>query len=264
MSIQQERFLEIANAIREKTGENELIKPSAFAEKVHSVFEAGKTDEWGEFWENYQLGGKRTDYNRAFREWKLSIFKPKYDIKPKGGGGNTFGYFNLNVGGECDIAKRLEDCGVVLDTSGMTSFTEFMYYSHITRMPALSTVGASELSTMFYQNSKLHTIDQFILREDGSQTFHNATFYNDTALANIEIVGKIGSTANFQYCPLTKKSIESVVGALLDSASGKTLTLKKSAVQKAFETAEGVNDGNVSAEWETLAATKSNWTITLV
>jgi hypothetical protein len=36
------------------------------------------------------------------------------------------------------------------------------------------------------------------------------------------------------------------------------------AVNKAFETSEGANDGKTSTEWETLIGTKTNWTIAYV
>lgn len=42
MSVQQEKFKEIADAIREKTGSTDLIKPSEFASKVGEVYEAGQ------------------------------------------------------------------------------------------------------------------------------------------------------------------------------------------------------------------------------
>ena len=41
MSYQQEKFTEIANAIRNKTGTTDKIKPSEFATKVSDVYEAG-------------------------------------------------------------------------------------------------------------------------------------------------------------------------------------------------------------------------------
>ena len=62
---------------------------------------------------------------------------------------------------------------------------------------------------------------------------------------------------------LVKESIESIIRALWDNASGRTLTLSLTAVKKAFETSSGANNGNTSEEWLALVASKSNWTITL-
>ena len=50
---------------------------------------------------------------------------------------------------------------------------------------------------------------------------------------------------------------------LTDTASGKTITFSKTAVNKAFETSAGANDGSTSAEWLALVGTKPNWTISL-
>lgn len=44
MSIQQEKFKEIADAIRAKTGETAPIKPSAFANKIPNVYNRGYID----------------------------------------------------------------------------------------------------------------------------------------------------------------------------------------------------------------------------
>ena len=43
MSIQQEKFKEIADAIRKKTGTTDLIKPNDFANKINDVHRAGRT-----------------------------------------------------------------------------------------------------------------------------------------------------------------------------------------------------------------------------
>lgn len=217
----------------------------------------GKQAEHDAFWDSFQRNGTRTGYNYAFRNWTFDMFKPKYDIKPQGNCNWMWGYFNLNISGGCDIAQRLEDCGVTLDTSGVTEFGEWMNYTGITHMPKISTVGASALSIMFYSNSLLHTIDEFVLKDDGSQTMATDIFTNCNSLKNIKIVGKIGASVKFAQSPLSKASIISVVNALWDGASGKTLTLKTSAVTNAF----GSTD---SDEWKNLIATKSNWTITLV
>lgn len=94
-------------------------------------------------------------------------------------------------------------------------------------------------------------------------TTFNRSFYQCYNLTDITIGGVIGQTVTFGDCPLNKASIENVVNVLSDTASGKTLTLRLTAVKKAFETSEGANDGNTSEEWLALAASKSNWTITL-
>ena len=89
-------------------------------------------------------------------------------------------------------------------------------------------------------------------------------FTGATALKNITVEGPIAYSISFKDCPLSKESILSVFNALSDTITGMTLTLKLLAVNTAFETSEGAADGSTSEEWNTLIATKSNWTISLV
>jgi hypothetical protein len=65
---------------------------------------------------------------------------------------------------------------------------------------------------------------------------------------------------------LSKESIsgkEGIINGLNSEVTGQTLTLSLKAVKKAFETSEGANDGDTSAAWSELVASKPNWTITL-
>ena len=217
------------------------------------------------------MSGARVDYTKAFQSgfFNDETFRPIYDIRPTKAS-YMFAYQGYDSKEYItDLAARFEEAGVVLDTSQCTDFSYMFYVANkITRIPAISLESATGVSALFTHCNKLETIDCLILKEDGSNTFTTdswgAPFYNCFELKNITIQGKFGWTISFSACPLTKASIISIVTALLDTASGKTLTLKLTAVQKAFETAEGANDGNTSEEWLNLAATKSNWTITLV
>jgi hypothetical protein len=60
-----------------------------------------------------------------------------------------------------------------------------------------------------------------------------------------------------------KETIVSMINTLSQNATGMVATVGKKAVDKAFETSEGANDGSENAEWLTLTATKTNWTISL-
>ena len=104
------------------------------------------------------------------------------------------------------------------------------------------------------------TVDK--LTVSSAMTFA-ASFVSCSKLENITFEGEIGNSIDFQYSPLTKASITSVVEHLWGEASKKTATFNLNAVNKAFETSEGVNDGSTSAEWTALIGTKPNWTIAL-
>jgi hypothetical protein len=87
-------------------------------------------------------------------------------------------------------------------------------------------------------------------------------------LEDIEIVPntiKVSlSLSDHKSCTkLTKASITSAINGLNDSVTGKTVSFRLVAVNKAFETSEGANDGSTSAEWQSLVGTKPNWTISL-
>lgn len=63
--------------------------------------------------------------------------------------------------------------------------------------------------------------------------------------------------------PLNKQSIIGVIKGLSTQASGLKVTFKQTAVNTAFETAEGLADGSTSEEWLALVATRPNWTVLL-
>ena len=84
------------------------------------------------------------------------------------------------------------------------------------------------------------------------------------ALREVRLTGEVKVSLDIKTATaLSKETITNIVGCLSPSVSGKTLTLSQSAVDKAFETSAGANDGSTSAEWETLVAAHTNWTISL-
>jgi hypothetical protein len=62
---------------------------------------------------------------------------------------------------------------------------------------------------------------------------------------------------------LSHDSHVSIFNALSTATTGLTVTFSRTAVNKAFETSEGANDGTTSAEWLALVAAHNNWTISL-
>ena len=106
---------------------------------------------------------------------------------------------------------------------------------------------------------------------DGSPfDFSNCNQFNSTFAYCIELkeLRVVENTihANITFkdsTKLSKTTIESVINGLSNETNELTLTLSLQAVNKAFETSEGANDGSTSAEWTTLVNTKQNWTINL-
>lgn len=91
-------------------------------------------------------------------------------------------------------------------------------------------------------------------------------FGDCTSLKEVRFVeNTLSLSMDMKSCrSLSRESIESVVRGFNVSAVGQSLTLLKAAVNKAFETSEGANDGSTSAEWATLIGTRPNWTFNLV
>lgn len=178
------------------------------------------------------------------------------------------GYTGTNTFWRCgvsNIAEALERQGVKLDTT-LCGYAYSMFQNTKTsRLPELNFTHAMDYGTSGLQytftNSSIETIDKIIVVENLN---YKSTFQGCDKLKNIVFEGTIGRNINFQWSPLSRESIISVVYALSDSANGQTATFNRSAVNTAFETSEGAADGSTSAEWQEVIATKSNWNISLV
>lgn len=216
-------------------------------------YDKGKQDEYDRFWEAIQDGGKRTVYNYTFSRWGEIEINPKYLIQPTSTGANNM--FNLSKITTIDWSK--------LDFSKCKQANGVFTQTKIRHIPLLDFQNVTLIDNLFtYAN--IETIDKIKLNAEGKTTFYSVnSFDNCPYLKNITFEGIIPSSLRFSSSPLTKASITSIINALSSTVTGKTLTLSKTAVNKAFETSEGANDGSSSQEWLNLVATKSNWTISL-
>lgn len=287
MSIQQEKFKAIADKIRQYLGIDDLIKPNDFASKIDDVYDKGKQSAYDEFWDRYQSNGNRVNYQVAFGGigWNAENFKPKYSMRPT----NTNAMFQNAKSLKIDLAALLKERNIILDTSGGNNFQYFTLEAAFTRLPTINCSNGTNLTNAFSNMGNLITFDKWIISTDGNQKFSN-TFASTPKLEKIAIEGVVGENLSFSVCPLTKESIMGkpitaeeyealsdtaktynvmtidgvryyggVITALKDDATGKTLTLKKTAKETAF----------TDEEWITLITTKSNqydgnWTISLV
>lgn len=225
-------------------------KLTAVAENVPKVYESGKQAEYDAFWDNVHKGATvNTQSLFAGRAWNVETFKPTHDIVIKDG---YMCFYMNDVKG--DLSQILDDLGVVLDTSQMTTAQYMFWYSNFTRIPTidLRRIRQATQTMQTFQVTPLQTIDKLIV--DETTPFHDYTFRMASALENITFEGVIGSSINFQWCPLTKESMTSVVEHLSATVTGQTATFKKSAKEAAF----------TADEWAELIATKSNWTFSLV
>jgi hypothetical protein len=173
-------------------------------------------------------------------------------------------FSSFSFGQPINLKQILADAGVQLLFTNSYNISNLFASSAVTHIGELdfSTVSSKDRTGLFNGCNHLVSIDKLVL-PIGQTTFNN-WFTNCTVLEHIIIEGEIGADISFQWSPLSGESIGSVVSHLSDSAAGKTVTFKLSAVNSAFETAEGAADGSASEAWAALIATKSNWTISCV
>ena len=205
-----------------------------------------------EFWEHMQNGGNKTDYTACFGAWTDDEnFKPRYDLVPSQAR-YMFAHSKIT-----DLAALLQSQGVVLDFSGNSENNALAYLfweSKITKAPIIDLSEQGNNNYNFYNATYLQSIEKIILSPTGNNYNFTTTFEGCTSLVDVTFENFFKqSSVNLRWCPLSRASIESVVAALGDTATGKTLTLKQSAVNAAF----------TNEEWETLVVSKPNWTITL-
>ena len=247
-------------------------KINKIAENVPKVYEAGvevgreegKKAEYDAFWDAYQQNGTLKNYERCFagRGWTAETFKPKHNIVPE----STTQMFSASCLPNCDLDELAKNAGIMIDFSNTTSFIETFFFGLLYAVGTIDTRSATGLQNIFAYAQKLQTIRLLILKDDGTQIFSNNSFINCSSLVDLTISGVIGTTgANWQWSTnLSKASLSSIINALSKITSGLTVTLSEKAVDKAFETSAGANNGQKSAEWNALIAPYSNWTISLL
>ena len=207
------------------------------AENEQKVYHAGKQAEYNKFWDIFQENGLRNNYQSVFdgavsKCWTDANYNPKYPI-----------------------------------TIGIISGGNLMYRNCLitdTKVPIIYADGLTgTISTVFSNAGYLKTIPELHVVEGLTYT---VAFQNLKALEDLTVTGVIGGDGfNVQWSTLlSKASITSIINALSSTTTGLTVTLSLAAVNTAFETSTGANNGSASTAWTTLIATKTNWTISLV
>ena len=223
-------------------------------------YDAGRYDEWSDFWDAFQSNGTRTNYKYAFSNdgWNNDNFNPKHDIKVIDG----FYMFRNNAALTKSITSK--DLGITIDFSQATELRQAFNGAHITKVGVvdLSNINGDKANQMFAYNYSIKTIEKIISNESIDYT---NVFEYAPALKNVIFEGVIGRNFNIKNSDsLSKESISSIIKALSTTSSGLTASFSLRAINKAFETTPGAADGSQSEEWATLEGTKTNWTISLV
>lgn len=253
-------FDSIKTAIEDKGVEVPSITPtSEYGEKVGEVYENGKKSEYDAFWDAYQLGGSRTNYIFAFagQGWTDETFKPKYPINPGSTPMYTFaGTFieNLNTDN--------------IDFSAATSLTyTFAGNTSTSHLKHIGTLDLRYVNNMVYTFNNCYMLEEIDLIKFASPANNiafNNTFKDCKGLKEIRFEGNIGSNGlDFRWSNLlSSESIESIIAALSDDTSDLAITLP-TAAKTTYYTAHESEYADEDAAWNTLIATKPNWTISL-
>lgn len=244
----------------------EAGKQAAYAEGDQGVYEAGKKAQYDEFWDSFQDKGIRSSGNYMFANggWNDITFKPKYSLRELTNCANMFNTCKIT-----DLKGILESRGLTFDFKNCGNMQNLIAYSTITRCPKVDGSKASGFNQFAMNAEKLVSIDEIVLKNDGSQTFISA-FSNCEALEEIRFSGKIGKSIDFQWSTkLSKASIESIMAALSRDANLSThsITLSLDAVNKAYESSEGANDGtggHMGCFWDTAVMHNEKWTVSLI
>ena len=267
MSVQQQKFKEIADAIRERTGTNDLIKPSDFASKIDDVYTAGQNSGGGGYDEGFADGKeaeKRERWNKHLEGFKTAwsygfagmgindeTFTPYADIKMRAGY-NIQGLFTFS--GITNLKGILEQYGTTLDLKLGANSANLFASSKVTHIPRLLLDSATGFATAFQSCTNLVSIDELYVPKVTS--FSN-TFQNCTSLEEIRITSEIKINGlDLHWSPLSKTSVESVVEHLSSTTSGLTVTFNASKIAE-IDSVEGGN------WWENLKNTRQNWTFAL-
>lgn len=151
-----------------------------------------------------------------------------------------------------------------LDLSKARTAREMFSSSGVTKLKTIdlrkAESGFNGMANVFGDCGNLVSIDEFY---PSTLVNFSGTFVSCYALKTVIFKSVISvSGLDIRHSQsLNKESIESIINNLSSTTSGLTVTLSLIAVNRAFETSTGAQDGSTSAEWTTLTGTKTNWTI---
>lgn len=261
VTTDDKHYKNIANAIREKIGNTDLLKPEEIAENVPKVYEKGKEDgrdinpEWTH-WDYFGYHNYRPDliqklkytdtskgiqFNSMFESTPLESI-PNIDVSNgvyfyKVFMNSSITKCNLNLSNKAkNLWMMFNGCSKLTeislgDTSGVTSFYHtFSDCTALTYLPAMDTSSATDCDRMFYNCSKLVTIDGVLDFSKNANTYISQLFYNCTALKNVNFAGVLPIKKNCTNAfatasALTVESLMSIINAMKNTSSSTTYTV---------------------------------------
>ena len=241
-------------------------------------YSEGKQAERTALWNGIQKNGTRTNYYFGFANaWDKETFKPEHSVIVSVGttvANNMFQNFNDGLSEE-EIESKSVDLVEVAEQQGIefnfTNAKQLMQTFQTGGIKRIGVVDASNKTSMLYTFDQkapysLSRIEKIISSEttawDGSLAFRNCR-----NLTHCIFEGVIAKSLDMSPCTkLDKESITSIFNSLAvitSSDNHPTLTLSLTAVDKAFETSEGANDGHWSEEWDLLFSDIVGWSFSI-
>lgn len=275
MSV-KEKMTAIADTIRRITGIQDKFSLNGMAQGVDMVYDAGYSNGVGVARSKPYIDTSMiTDFKYFCYSNARTELIPLLDTSNGTNFSHMFGICKtlksipqLDTSNGTDFSSMFRLCSALtvipqLDTSSGTDFNYMLYNcSALTTVPQLDTSNGTDFRSMFDGCPNLTTIPQLDI---SNGTKLNSMFYNCRALADVTFTGVIPLSLDIKSSPLNKSSIISVIEHLSDTASDKTLTLKKAAVNVAFGI--DVDDETTypdGSEYYILRHSKDNWTISYV
>ena len=195
-------------------------------------YEEGKKAEYDAFWDAFQNYGNRNRYDYAFFQWGGEVAHPKYKVVPTNAMSlsQTFGESKLKKVEAAYFDFRNKPIGTYNQQSNYYTFNACRQLEEIEDIGMCDTF---HYYSTFANCWKLHTISVMRVAED---TIFSTPFKGSPKLKNITIDGVIGQNGfDVSECKeLSTDSIRSIISHLSDTASGKTLTLSRTAVETAI------------------------------
>lgn len=241
-------------------------------EKVHNAGqEKGKQAEYDAFWDAFQSNGNRTDYNTAFSGfyWNADTLRPKYPIKIVDYSSAAFSNCFFKSGLPSTEHNNLLDIShIKIDVSKATACDQMFANARVNGVTLIFSEKITNLNQAFTKanGGSIGGMEITLLVPNPNCNWTNTFQYHRVKrliLLDGTVIGKNGFNVSWAN-GLPHDDLVGIVNALSNETSGLSVSLNKQAVNKAFETSSGANDGSTSAEWLALIATKPNWTISLV
>jgi hypothetical protein len=248
--VEDTSLFAIGDAIREKTGKEDLLTLEQMPEEIRGISGGSSEDSYYDaFWDAYQENGERVSYYGAFSGtgWNDETFNPKYKIAPVKSIENMF-----LVSKVTKIPKGTLDWSKVAGGGmyGTNSFNASTYLTIIEDDIDISNI--SRMNNAFIQCMSLETLS--IYRDETSRfaTVWTNAFGSCSALKNITFsLNAICASISFKDSPLlTDASIQSIIGGLKDLTGATTQTLTFHADVKAKLT-----------DTQIATITNKNWTL---